>query len=395
MDKGMNSKGRAKGRRVFVLVDGDKSRGVFLTWEAAENFADRHRFSLDGLMEYGTSADHPDDLLLMAADHQGKWEFAGYWDPRKWGQDEAPRRVRLDHYRLQHGVFILLRQREFDWNAEALEKLDPMNPDTGNPEAAPGSATRRPSAARKWSPELGSLKPPPAPEPGSEAHTEQEPDRPRQPESGPVPEKPLPSTPAQSPLRPVSAPVSAEQTRLYEELDEAFADEEEASQSPLPFRLLVAILALIAGWAYGIYGLYKPEPSFTERLASLELPPGLTTFPIEPDRLFVSLEVPRTDFPKWIRQLDLDAIPMGQSHVLPHLETLQNWPEENPADRVPRTPEGMRQWSENAFDRISTGYFRRTESGGIWILHQNASRLLGWIHEEDLRTVFAPDGVRN
>jgi len=270
-----------------------------------------------------------------------------------------------------------------------------MNPDTGNPETAPGPAARRPSAARKWSPELGSLKPPPDPGPGTESGEEPEPDRTPDREGRPVPEQPLPSspsrsTPAPSPHRSVSAPVSAEQTRLYEELDDAFADDEEASQSPVPFRLLVAILALIAGWAYGLYGLYKPEPSLTERLAALELPSGLTVFPIEPDRLFVSLEVPRTEFPKWIGQLELDAIPMGQSHVLPRLETLENWPEGNPEDRVPRTPEGVRQWSETAFDRISTGYVRRTENGGIWILHQNLNRLVGYIHEEDLRTVFGP-----
>jgi hypothetical protein len=403
MDKEMNPEGSGKGRRVFVLVDGDKSRGVFLTWEAAENFADRHRFSLDGLMEYGTSADHPDDLLLMAADHQGKWEFAGHWNPRKWGRDEAPRRVRLDHYRFQHGVFILLRQREFDWDPEALDKLDPMNPDTGKSESAPGPAVRRPAAARKWSPELGSLKPPAHPDPGIESRAEQqpgpepEPGRPPEPESPAVTDKPLPPppprpTPAPSSHRPVSAPVSAEETRLYEELDDAFADDEEASQSPVPLRLLVAILALIAGWAYGIYGLYKPEPSLSERIAVMDLPDGLTVFPIEPDRVFVSLGVPQAEFPKWIRQLDLDAIPMGQSHVLPRLQTLNSWPVQSPADRVPRNPEGVAQWSETAFDRISTGYVRRTDNGEIWILHQNANRLLGWIDEADLKTVFAPDG---
>ncbi|MEX0325664.1 MAG: hypothetical protein AB3N33_06210 [Puniceicoccaceae bacterium] len=123
---GMGPSGR---QRVFVLVDKGTAQGVFTSWEAAETYADEHKFSLDRLMEYVTRSDHPDHLHLMAAQWEGDWQFQGEWTKQAPKWQKPPRKVRLDHYHAKGGGFQLLRQKEFTWESGLLWKVNPMAPE--------------------------------------------------------------------------------------------------------------------------------------------------------------------------------------------------------------------------------------------------------------------------
>ena len=151
--------GSSSGRqRVFVLVDKGSAQGVFTSWEAAETYADEHKFSLDHLMEYITRSDHPDHLHLMAAKWDGDWEFQGEWTRQAPKWPSPPKKVRLDHYHARGGGFQLLRQKEFTWEPGLLWKVNPMAPEealrTELPPVSSGE-TKSPD----WKPILTPLKP--------------------------------------------------------------------------------------------------------------------------------------------------------------------------------------------------------------------------------------------
>ena len=143
-------------QRVFVLVDNDSAKGVFFTWEAAETFADENRYSLDQLMEYETRADYPDHLQLMAAKWKEDWIFQGEWSRKAPNWSTPPEKVRLDHYHAKGNAFHLLRQREFDWEAGLLERVNPMAPDKALKSEKP---TSLPSVKPQWKPQISALKP--------------------------------------------------------------------------------------------------------------------------------------------------------------------------------------------------------------------------------------------
>jgi hypothetical protein len=197
-------------RRVFVLVDKGIAQGVFLSWDAAESFADEHRLSLDHLMEYETSRDYPDHLHLMAAMWEEDWEFQGEWtrEVPDWGV--PPKKVRLDHYHAKADGFHILRQKEFDWKAGLLEKINPMAPDTAIKPAEPSVPA---GPARQWKPKLAPLKPmyPPAKAP-SEPLVPPEPgkDMPEEPSAGEPEQLEADKPAAVEPAHPAPAPQEPE-----------------------------------------------------------------------------------------------------------------------------------------------------------------------------------------
>ena len=117
------------GHRVFVLIDNDSAKGVFFSWDAAEDFADQYGYSLENLMEYETPSDHPDHLHLMAAKWDSEWIFQGEWSNKVAKWQTPPRQIRLDHYHARGDEFHLFRSREFDWTPGLLAKINPMAPD--------------------------------------------------------------------------------------------------------------------------------------------------------------------------------------------------------------------------------------------------------------------------
>ncbi len=130
MAGGIGSGYRSSGsHRVFVLVDEDAVKGVFFSWDAAEDFADAHGHSLEMLMEYETPGDHPDHLHLMAAKWESGWKFQGEWSQRTLNWQTPPKQVRLEHYHAKGDEFSLFRTWVFDWEPGLLLKVNPMAPD--------------------------------------------------------------------------------------------------------------------------------------------------------------------------------------------------------------------------------------------------------------------------
>jgi hypothetical protein len=143
-------------QRVFVLVDQECVMGVFFTWEAAEAFGDENRLPLNRLMEYETRKDYPDHLHLMSAQWDDDWEFQGAWTTKAPDWPTPPKKVRLDHYHAKGNAFHMLRQREFDWEPDLLDLINPMAPD---PTLRSATAARLPTDRPQWKPKLALLKP--------------------------------------------------------------------------------------------------------------------------------------------------------------------------------------------------------------------------------------------
>jgi hypothetical protein len=144
-------------QRVFVLVDQECVMGIFFTWEAAEAFGDENRLPLNRLMEYETRKDYPDHLHLMSAQWDDDWEFQGAWTTKAPDWPTPPKKVRLDHYHAKGNAFHMLRQREFDWEPDLLDLINPMAPD---PTLRSATAARLPTDRPQWKPKLALLNKP-------------------------------------------------------------------------------------------------------------------------------------------------------------------------------------------------------------------------------------------
>ena len=149
-------------RRVFVLVDSGIAKGVFLSWDGAEAYADEHRLSLDHLMEYQTGPDYPDHLHLLTAKWDGGWQFQGEWKRLNANWISAPKKIRLDHYHCKGEAFHLLRQHEFDWQPGLMDRIDPMAPDDGLRAAVANGLRSTEAPPPAWKPKLAPLRNPEA-----------------------------------------------------------------------------------------------------------------------------------------------------------------------------------------------------------------------------------------
>ena len=402
-------------RRVFVLVDKGLAQGVFTSWDAAEAYADEHRFSLDHLMEYETRLDHPDHLHLMAAEWEGEWSFQGEWTriPPKW--PKPPRKIRLDHYHAKGNEFHLLRQKEVDWEANLLGRINPMAPEHAL--VADGQAARKPIQPQvpQWKPKLTPLKPPastvlmeetepPVGELGPEAAKVEE----KASVSPPEVTKPRISFQKKQPLRlrsrtgPQPIPSFRPTVAMVADPGEgkstvelAHADLESARgeqgkdemESGKPrriwsLRLIISLAAVAACWAGGVYWVLRPEPPAASLVAQVASLNSASKLILEPEMVFFQLPVEPAYQERWIQSLGLKVIPEAQSRMVPTLHALSTWAKPDGFIRPPYSMTEVDEWWKLRLREVKYGFTYDWDDGYSMILD----------FESDLLISFAPAG---
>ncbi|MGC9451046.1 MAG: hypothetical protein ACP5I4_06315 [Oceanipulchritudo sp.] len=444
-------------RRVFVLVDQGIAKGVFLSWEAAETYADENRLSLDHLMEYETRRDYPDHLHLMAAKWDGDWQFQGEWTRNIPQWPKPPRKVRLDHYHAKGDGFQLLRQREFIWEPNLLGKINPMAPDAAimprNPKPSSGTAS---FPEPQWKPKLAPLKPLKPTPPEGESFPESGKETPvTSPENGdsppvarsdrkdtaasdfPQPEKPklslrsgtppplkpdAPVAPVAEPKKPKIAFQKRQPLRLKKQvgpkpipsfkpvtpppmdphtgkmkIPRTTAPGEIPRGAPVkkpgkrrlwPMRLIIALVALVAGWAGGLYWALRPEPTAAEISGTITSLANARTMVIEPQMVFFQLPVDPVHQHRWQKALGLNPISRHDPIPIPTFHTLSTWEKPEGFIRPPYGVVEVEEWWNIRTRKVSFGFIHEWEDGSVLILDLESDLLIGWANVHLLKELL-------
>jgi hypothetical protein len=360
-------------QRLFVLVHGEIVRGVFLSFEAAESFADENGLSLDRLLEFTTRSTHPDHLHLMSGKFSGEedWRFLGEWSQANLPADTDPEAVRLEHFLIRNNHVEHFRSCEFSWEPGLLREVQPM---AENPK--PASRKRKsmseptPIHRRKLQEEDAS-KPAPIPsfQPMGQPPTTRDFSPPQTKESG------ISKTQAEPAWEPPE-----------ETLPEADAN---VRLSLMPVSLVLALLIFFGGWTWGLSRLLYPAPGPAEVVSSIGALKDAKTLAIDPDMLFFQMPVETVHQNRWVRNLGLDPIPYDQTVVLPQYHGLATW--DASSDSTAGEPYAWSQveaWWEPRRAEIAYGFYREWPDGSQLLLDLEGNRLSGWIRTDHLRELF-------
>ena len=362
-------------RRLFVLVDKDILRGVFLSFEAAEIFAEENGLSLDRLLEFTTKSAHPDHLHLMSGKLSGEedWRFLGEWSQANLPADADPATVRLEHFIIRNNHVEHFRSCEFPWEPGLLRKVQPMaeNPMPPAPKPKPKPAPDPTPLHRKKLQREDASKPTPIPsfQPIGQTPAAREISTPRTKETeAPKPKaKPAPEPP-EEPL-----PEAEAHVRL----------------SLMPFSLVLALLVFFGGWTWGLSRLLNPTPAPTEVVAGIDALKDARTFSIDPDMVFFQMPVEAVHQDRWVRSLQLDPIPYNESVLLPRYQGLTTW--DATSDSTAGEPPAWNQvevWWKPRRAEIAYGFYREWPDGSQLLLDLEGNRLSGWIRTDHLRDLF-------
>lgn len=417
--------------RLFVLVEAGETRGVFMTWEAAEGFADDQDLSISRIYEFKTRPSHPEHLHLMSALWDEEWRFVGEWPEETPPWRRPPRKIRLDHYHVSTGEVKRLRQEDWNWHDHLLARIDPMAPD-----AAPRSNDNGPDKApseMEWKPRLPPLRAvtsessPQAEETLTSAEVKAEPSQtagepaPAEPKPEAPPEKAAksndktvlqsreekrkPSGPTPIPhFEPLTAVASSKVRKPALKADPMEkknpvpgAVNEPKTESPQaygkvkriwPLKLILPMAAILLIWGWGIYNEVKP-PSKTQKVVARST--TLTNsrkIPVEPGYLFFQMDVDPAHQQRWARTLGLDPIPRGDSYGLPHFHSLETWPEPEGYFRAPYSEAEVREWWNLRMNEVSFGFYHQWPDGSLIILDLKNDRLIGGGEAEQLTTIL-------
>lgn len=460
--------GHSQRRRVFVLVDSGAVQGVFASWDAAETFADDKQLSLDRLLEFETSPDHPDHFHLMSAKWGNVWKFVGEWTRREPRWKKPPDRIRMDHYYMRFNEMVLLRQKEFAWEDGLLGKINPMAPDAALKQVV---KSRPPTEIPEWKPTIAPLKPlrkeaqaessgpPPTPPPeaAEKPGPKPEPKHPEPEETTEAPEEPLPETPKikprladpanpqeaetkpppkpeeeggilpldqkprisfskRPPLRlkskkPEPKPIPAFKpaspggstsvstpapifpggsTSVSTPAPAAPDSPEPPDSAPAkprriwPLRLILPVAAIVLFWASGLYWALKPPTMAAEVVTQVTTLARARLLLIEPGQVFFQLPVDPAHQQRWVRNLGLDAIPMGQTLEIPQYHALDTWEKPDGFIRPPYGAVEVREWWNLRLRTVNYGFYHEWEDGSIIILDLGSDMLVGWARADRL-----------
>ena len=442
----LGSHGQDESRRAFVLVDKDIARGVFRSWDDAEDFANENNFSLDNLLEFETKKDYPDHLHLMAAKWGAEWKFVGEWSKFAPYWESAPSQIRLDHYHVKGGEFVIFRQCEFTWRPGLLQTINPMAPDEAlrfseqakPKQEAPGSEQRskisplkpiggfqktepdsKPETPEKAGkpPLIGDPEPPvesiqPKPKlsttaSGTSQTTEQvqkesAPDTPaakisfqkkkplrlKSQKAGPkpIPEfKPPPPPPVGSSDAHASS-VELAQAQLAAESNLSGEGDATAGKPRKiwPIRVLLPIFAIFICWGGGVFWVFKPEPTAQKILDQVTTLSRARVLVIEPGQIFFQLPVDPINQQRWVQSLGLDPISETEPFSIPTYHALDTWQKSSGFVRPPYAAVEVREWWNLRLRTIRYGFYHEWEDGSILILDLESDFLIGWSYASRL-----------
>lgn len=385
---------RHESRRVFVLVDNDKTQGVFTSWEAAEAYADKHGLSLERLMEFATHPDHPDHLHLMAVAWGDTWKFLGQWSKRPLVWTKPPEKVRLEHYHAKGEEFKLLRQKEFFWRPTLLEQVNVMAPDS----AMLPRETVKPGPAEKsqWKPKISPFKPasgeavPSSGKPGVQSRKKSR-LRLRSEKHSPEP-IPVYDASSANEADEATGKFTAELSKM--EMANSGDGEPEAGNEGggvrkiIPIRLILPVVAIFICWGLGIFHASRPEPKAAKML------PGITTLAraevliIEPGQVFFELPVDPVNQNRWVTSLGLNEIDPEAPISVPTMHTLVTWEKPQGFIRPPYAAVEVREWWDLRMRNVAYGFYHRWDDGSILIFDLEADILIGWAEVSRLQELL-------
>lgn len=375
--------GRAS-RRVFVLVADRQLRGVFLSWEEADAFAEANRVSLEGLLEFTTRSDHPDVLLLCSALWDRDWEFVGQWASSTAPFEKRPQKVRLDYYQLSATDARRIHQRDFPWQRDLFQKIDPLGT-SSMPPVDPPVAPPVPDP-RVRPPRLSLRTPDSAQGSG--------PSKPRLRLKHRTTPPPIPRfAPQEIPEEGELAPASVVLDSVHEEMEKLAHSGGLKSAPPEPdpdieirsLQPYLAWFAVVACWALGLFLFLQPRPTATEAALSLISLAQADLIAIEPGQVFFQLKVPPIHQRRWSQSLGLEPIPGGRIIRVPQHHALSTWAQPAGYFDPPFAESEVRDWWELRFRKIINGYYRELEDGGILVLDLNDDLLIGWAGIDQLK----------
>lgn len=360
-------------QRLFVLVHGEIVRGVFLSFEAAESFADENGLALDRLLEFTTKSAHPDHLHLMSGklSGEGDWRFLGEWSEAGLPANRVPEVLRLEHFVIRKDRVEHFRSCEFAWEPGLLREVQPMaaNPKPPSPKRKPAPDST-PIHRRKLQQEDASQ---PAPIPSFQPIGQPPTTRDFSPPQSGETEAPKPK--AKPPPEPPE-----------ETLPEADAH---VRLSLMPLSLVLALLVFFGGWTWGLSRLLNPTPAPTEVVAGIDALKDARTFSIDPDMVFFQMPVEAVHQDRWVRSLQLDPIPYNESVLLPRYQGLTTW--DATSDSTAGEPPAWNQvevWWKPRRAEIAYGFYREWPDGSQLLLDLEGNRLSGWIRTDHLRDLF-------
>ncbi|MEX0323670.1 MAG: hypothetical protein AB3N63_16025 [Puniceicoccaceae bacterium] len=431
-------------KRVFVLVADQNVQGVFTSWDAAEQFAERNSLPLDRLMEYETARGDPDHLHLMTVQWENTWAFHGQWPRKAPRWPYPPKKVRLDHYHQRGDKFYLFRQKEFEWQEDLFMKINPMAPDRALEQNAP---TVRADTGLKQAPPSKGLKPvlgpvgkieKDKPEPDSKPDTpvkkeetsvpKEETSEKKEPVKLAEPVKPGTKKPLLEPEVPDQPPEQVpfkkkpalrlktgkspqpiptfQTTPLVEEeesvssvemaySDPAAAPRKKASEQPVgkakrvwSIKLILPLVALVACWAGGIWWALRPEPTAAMKVAEVVTISSASKIVLEPDTVFFQLPVDPIHQERWIQTLGMQPINEMEGVRIPTHHALSIWEEPNKYVRPPYALVEVDEWMNIKLRDVRYGFVYEWEDGCIIILDLESDQMIGWTRIKDLSEVM-------
>lgn len=418
-------------KRVFVLVADNNVQGVFTSWDAAEEFAERNSLPLDKLMEYETPRSDPDHLHLMSVQWENTWAYHGQWPKKTPNWPYPPKKVRIDHYHLRDNRFYLFRQKEFEWQNDLFLKINPMAPDRALGPAGP--AVRTDTGLKQVAPSKGlkpisgtaektdkpadsapEEKPKPAAEPAQpekekpqvklaqpgtiqkkteEKTEESKPEQQKQP-AKPSEGKKKPALRLRSGKSPQPIPTFEAAKKVEEQSvssvelaysDPASAPKKRASEQATgpvkriwSLKLIFPLIALFACWTGGVWWALIPEPTADMKVAEVATLNGATKIVLEPDTVFFQFPVDPIHQERWIQTIGMKPIDDTVGIRIPTHHALSQWEKPNTYIRPPYALVEVDEWLNIMQRDVRFGFQLNWEDGSILILDLESDQMIGW-----------------
>jgi hypothetical protein len=417
-------------KRVFVLVADGSVQGVFTTWDAAEQFAERNKLPLDRLMEYETPRGDPDHLHLLSVQWENTWAFHGQWPKKTPKWPYPPKKIRLDHYHQKDDKFYLFRQKEFEWQSDLFLKINPMAPDSALSPKTPtvrtdtGLKQRQPSKDLKpvlnpvkesEKPDLDKLKPPSTEEvkkpkesikldeSGTSVKSSRKETLDRPPDEIPIRKKPALRLKAGKSPKPIptfqtSSLSDKEHSVSSVEMayqDPAAAPRPTASEEPAgkvkkiwSLKLIITLVALVGCWAGGFWYVFRPEPTAAMKVAEVISLNDASKIVLEPDTVFFQLPVDPIHQERWIESLGLKPINEQEGTRIPTYHALSNWEQPDKYIRPPYALVEVDEWMNLKLRDVRYGFELIWDDGTILILDLESDLMIGWTRISKLDEVL-------